>query len=87
MFFLLQNWRTGGWNRFRGWGICTSGLGGHGREKGRRMNMVQTVCTHVCKCKTDTCLNCSRNQWRGVGEEKWRGEFKYDIFDKLLEPL
>jgi hypothetical protein len=22
---------------------------------GRRMNMVQIVCTHVCKCKNDIC--------------------------------
>jgi hypothetical protein len=28
---------------------------GGGRERGRRMNMVQIMCTHVCKCKNDTC--------------------------------
>jgi hypothetical protein len=22
---------------------------------GRRVNMVQKLCTHVCKCKNDTC--------------------------------
>jgi hypothetical protein len=29
-------------------------------------------CVHVCKCKTDTCWNCSSNQRRGD-----RGKFKY----------
>jgi hypothetical protein len=28
---------------------------GGGREKGRRMNMVQIMYTHICKCKNDTC--------------------------------
>jgi hypothetical protein len=28
--------------------------GGVGRERGRRMNTVQTIYTHVCKCKNDT---------------------------------
>jgi hypothetical protein len=36
-------------------------------RKGRRMvNAVQKMCTHVCKCKNDTCLNYSRNQGRKV---------------------
>jgi hypothetical protein len=26
-----------------------------GREGGRRMNMVHIMCTHVCKCKNDSC--------------------------------
>jgi hypothetical protein len=26
-----------------------------GGERGRRMNMVQIMYTHVCKCKNDTC--------------------------------
>jgi hypothetical protein len=29
--------------------------------------------THVCKYKNNTCWNCSRNQGRGEGVEKWRG--------------
>jgi hypothetical protein len=29
--------------------------GRHGGERGRRMNMVQIMYTHVCKCKNDTC--------------------------------
>jgi hypothetical protein len=32
------------------------------------MNMVQIMCTHVCKCKNDICWNCSRNQGRVVKE-------------------
>jgi hypothetical protein len=47
--------------------------------------MVQILCTHVCKCKNETCLNCSRNGGRGdLGE--WYGgggEFKDEIFDVL----
>jgi hypothetical protein len=33
-------------------GTCSAGGCG---EKGGRMNMVQTMYTHVCKCKNDTC--------------------------------
>jgi hypothetical protein len=29
------------------------------------MNMVQIMYTHVCKCKNDTCWNCSRNRGQG----------------------
>jgi hypothetical protein len=29
--------------------------GGSGRERDRRMNTVEKMCTHVCKCKHDTC--------------------------------
>jgi hypothetical protein len=29
--------------------------GGGGGERGGRVNMVQTMYTHVCKCKNDTC--------------------------------
>jgi hypothetical protein len=29
--------------------------GGGGKEGGRKINMVQTVYTHACKCKYDTC--------------------------------
>jgi hypothetical protein len=46
---------------------------GAGRKTGRRMNMVQTMYTHACKCKTDTCGNCSRNQGRVNEGEKWKG--------------
>jgi hypothetical protein len=56
--------------------------GGSGRERDRRMNTTQIMCTHVCKCKNDNCWNGS-----GIVEENegewWRGEFKWDIFDTL----
>jgi hypothetical protein len=57
-FFLLQNWRTGGWNR--------SCLGGLVPVPGERVwvNIVLILCTHVCKWKNDTCWNYSKN---GVG--------------------
>jgi hypothetical protein len=31
-----------------------------GKERGRRMDVVQIMYSHVCKCKNDICLNCSR---------------------------
>jgi hypothetical protein len=79
MFFLLQIWRTGGLNRFC-WGEGRVGISWRGRwwRRGRRVNTVPTVYTHVYKCKNE---NCFRNQGRGNGEEKWRGKFKYDIYD------
>jgi hypothetical protein len=43
--------------------------GGGGRERRRKINMVQTVYIHVCKCKNETCWNCSRNQGREDGGE------------------
>jgi hypothetical protein len=63
---VLGRWGGGrcGWHQWKERG---------GRERGRRMNVVQTMYTHVCKCKNDTCSNCSRNQGRGNGgeQERW----------------
>jgi hypothetical protein len=50
---------------------------------GKRMNMVQTMYTRVCKCKKATPVETSRNQRRRNGGEKWRREFNYDISDTL----
>jgi hypothetical protein len=36
------------------WEVDTGG-GGRWQERGRRMNTVQILCTHICKCKNDTC--------------------------------
>jgi hypothetical protein len=52
MFFLMQNQRSGGQNIICGWGISTSGEGLG--ERGRKMNTVQKMCIHVCKCKNET---------------------------------
>jgi hypothetical protein len=46
--------------------------GASGRERGRRVNMVQIMYTHVCKCKSDTYSSCSRNQERLGEGEQWR---------------
>jgi hypothetical protein len=37
-------------------GVGAVGAGGRGgvRERGRRVNMVQTMYPHACKCKNDT---------------------------------
>jgi hypothetical protein len=65
----------------RGSLALVGGIGG--RERG--VNMVQKVCTHVCKCKNDTCCNYSMHQWVGEGMKgsSGGGEFKYDIVDTL----
>jgi hypothetical protein len=57
----------------RGAVVGTSGRGGDGGERGRRMNTIQIMYTHVCKCKNDTCCNCFRNQGRGDERVQWRG--------------
>jgi hypothetical protein len=49
----------------------------------RGMNMVQILCTCVCKCKNDACQICSRNGREWVKGSSGRGEFKYNIFDTL----
>jgi hypothetical protein len=38
-----------------GRGDGTSGRREVAEKGGRRMNMVQKMCTHVCKCKNGTC--------------------------------
>jgi hypothetical protein len=42
--------------------------------------MVQKMCTHVCKCKNDSCCNYSMD---GRRVDKGGGELKCDIFDTL----
>jgi hypothetical protein len=49
-FFLLQNQRTGGQNRSSPGRLVPVG-GGGGGEGDRRMNVVQTLCTHVVNAK------------------------------------
>jgi hypothetical protein len=49
MFFLQQNQRTRGWNRF-----CPEAGRGRGKELGRpRQEVAQIMYTHVSKCKND----------------------------------
>jgi hypothetical protein len=62
--FLAQSRTRRGWHQWEGRG---------GRERGKRMNMVQIYDTHVCKCRNDTCLNCSRNQGKGNEREQCSG--------------
>jgi hypothetical protein len=38
-----------------GWRMRLQWDGGGGDERDGRMNMMQTMYTHVCKCKNDTC--------------------------------
>jgi hypothetical protein len=39
---------------------------GRSAERAKEVNMVQILCTHVCKCKNDACRNCSRNGRREI---------------------
>jgi hypothetical protein len=86
-YLFSAKWRIGGQNRScpggEGWHHWEGGGGGKG---GRRMNMVQKMCTHICKCKNGTCWNCSIN---GRGEDKrssGRDELKYDNW-YIVRPL
>jgi hypothetical protein len=58
-------------------------VGESGGERGRRMNMVEAMYTHLCKCKNATCGNVSGIRKGGIGESSGRGEFKYDIVNKF----
>jgi hypothetical protein len=44
---------------------------GDGGERNKRVNMVQTMYTHVCKCKNDASFENCFWTW-GSGGEKWR---------------
>jgi hypothetical protein len=70
-FVLLQNWITGGQNIsfpggvggwFSGWGKVVD-------KEGRRLNVVQKLCTHECKCKNDYGSDYSRNGGR-IGKRR-----------------
>jgi hypothetical protein len=65
---------SGSWYQWEGGGV---------RERGQEGEYVHIMYAHVCKCKSDTCRNCSRNQGREIKGEWQRGEFKYDICDTL----
>jgi hypothetical protein len=59
LFFFLENQRIGRWDRFCPKEVQNllgeEGKGGGVGESGWRMNMVQIMCTHVSKLKSDTC--------------------------------
>jgi hypothetical protein len=71
MFSLLQNQSTGGQNMFCGGG--SSGWhqweGGGNRERGRKKNMVQIICTCVRKCKKCHLLKMFQESWE-VGRKR-----------------
>jgi hypothetical protein len=57
------------------WGIGTSEKGGYKES----VNMLEILCTHVCKWKNDLCWTSLGTGGRGIKENDGRGEFKYDI--------
>jgi hypothetical protein len=69
------------------WGGAALGTSGRWEdvEKGyRKLNILQMLCTHVCKWKNETCWNYSRNGGKeGIKENNGGDEFKYDIFGML----
>jgi hypothetical protein len=72
LFPLLQNQRTRGWNRSCPVGSAgTSGGGEEAGKGGRRVNIVQKVCTHACKFNNDTNFNYSMNEGEDKGQ-RWR---------------
>jgi hypothetical protein len=57
-----------------------------GKEMGKgygKVNIVQILCTHVCKWKIDTCGRYSRSGGGGIKENDGVSEFNYDIFNIL----
>jgi hypothetical protein len=83
-FFLLQNQRTEGRNGSYlgvggGWYQWEQEKVGKGY---RRVNMVQILCTHVCKWKNQTCETIS-GMGRWIKENGVGYEFKYGIFGIL----
>jgi hypothetical protein len=63
--------------------VDTSGKGKMAGKGGRRMNTVQIMCTHVCKCKNDTCEKVQGIRRGWIKESSGGGEFKYNLFDTL----
>jgi hypothetical protein len=49
----------------------TSGGGEEAGKGGRRVNIVQKVCTHACKFNNDTNFNYSMNEGEDKGQ-RWR---------------
>jgi hypothetical protein len=79
MFLLLSKNRfhleEGGWHQWEGRG---------GRERSRRMSMVQIIYIHVSfNEKMISVETVPRIRGRGMKETSGGGEFKYDIFDIL----
>jgi hypothetical protein len=75
--FFLQKWRTGRQNRSC-LGFGTNGRGEDIRKRCRKVNMVEILCTHICKWK-----NAPVETFPGIVEgnkvdNRW-GEFKYNM--------
>jgi hypothetical protein len=49
----------------------------------RRVNIVQILCTHVCKWKLIPIETIPGMEERGIKEKDGRDEFNYDILDIL----
>jgi hypothetical protein len=61
-----------------------SGKGKDVRKVCGRLNMVEILCTHLCKWKNETYGKYSKNWDVGDKGESWRGEFNYFIWKTVL---
>jgi hypothetical protein len=71
LFFLLQNWRTGGWKNSCPEG--RAGTSGRGKWWGKRVGgwiQCKKLCMHVCKCKKWYWWKYYRN-WGEEDKEEW----------------
>jgi hypothetical protein len=46
-----------------------------------RVNIVEILHTHICKCKNDTVETIQEWRDKGIKENDGGCKFKYDIFD------
>jgi hypothetical protein len=68
-------------------GVETSGRREKVGKGCKRVNMVKILCTHECKWKKIPVATSSQIGGWEIKESGEGGEFKYDIFDILSEPL
>jgi hypothetical protein len=83
IFFVLQNRRTGGWNRSCPRVIGPSGRGGGGKEGYRRVNIVQKCVQIYANAKMIPVETIPGMGEGSIKESSGGCEFKYDIFDTL----
>jgi hypothetical protein len=60
-------------------GGCYQREGEDIRKGCRRVNVMEILCTHVCKWRNETCRNYSKNGGRVIKENDGGGAFNYDI--------
>jgi hypothetical protein len=82
-FFYKIREQEGGTGSAQKGAVGTSRRGVEVGKGGRRMNMVQIMCTHVCKAKMLPVETIPGVRRGSMGDSSGGGEFKYHIFDTL----